>query len=513
MTKINPKLLVVDDQPKNLITYERLLEDLDLTIIKASSGMEALSLILNHEFFLILMDVNMPDMDGIETASLIRGNKTTAQLPIIFITAIGRNEKFELDGYQTGAVDFMTKPIVDYILQSKVNIFKELYLKQKELKIERDNAENARKVKSEFLANMSHEIRTPMNGILGATQLLLDETNPKEAKSLLEMVYHSANSLMVIINDILDLSKLEAGKIEIENISLDLKRIINDVITLVEGSAEKKGLTLKTSYSSHEVPYVIGDPTRIRQILLNLLSNAIKFTKAGNVEVRLNIEPLDRDKVYVTLHVTDTGIGIPENKLTTIFQSFSQADESTTRKFGGTGLGMTISKQLAELMKGELTLKSKVDIGSTFSLKLPMMITTKKLLDRKTSAPALKRNYQKRILLAEDNKINAVIAVKVLNKLGIEVQVVENGLLAVEQYNNNFDLVLLDMQMPVMDGVTATKELIQRGCTAPIVALTANAMEQDKLICKEAGMADFISKPFKPKDIVLTLDKYLGAYS
>jgi len=511
-----PKILAVDDDYKNLLVYERLLEELDIEVICAKSGEEALALLLSNEFFLIIMDVNMPGMDGFETAELIRGNKKTSKIPIVFASAMGESGKNSFSWEKTGAVDYLSKPIDPSALSAKTRIFKELYLQKKELeeaweaasKAQKE-AEHAVKIKGEFLANMSHEIRTPMNGILGASQLLLEGVEPNELKNLLGIIYHSADSLLTIINDILDLSKLEAGKVDIEYLAIDLKRLINDVIALLEVKADEKKLDLKVTLPPGQLPFFIGDSTRIRQILLNLISNAIKFTHKGSIEIKLSFQPIvNTDQQLVKIDVIDTGIGIPKDKQAYIFESFTQADESTTRKYGGTGLGMTISLKLAKLMQGDLSLVSEVAKGSTFSLNLPMKSSNEGLIQPSLSKEALSRNYQKKILLAEDVKVNAIIAVKFLNKLGIEVDTAENGLKALELWNDQHDLILMDMNMPEMGGLEATKALIEKGCTIPIVALSAGVMEEERNRCLANGMKGFIEKPIRKPALIKELDRY-----
>lgn len=531
MIEQSSKILIVDDEPKNLFALEAILSEIGgIEIVQASSGQEALLKILKGKYFLILMDVQMPDMDGFETASLIFKNKKTQHIPIIFLTAISRSDEFVFKGYESGAVDYLTKPLNEKILLCKVLVFKELSDKQfsleKEIaerkKIEADliqakdealqaksEAEKAAQIKSEFLANMSHEIRTPMNGIMGAAQLLLDELKEKENRNLTEMVYQSAASLLTIINDILDLSKLEAGKIDLESISIDMKRLIQDVVDLMEIKAEEKGFSLKVKYPANNDLYYMGDPTRIKQILLNLVSNAIKFTEKGFVEIQVEYKAIESRQCQVAIHVMDTGIGIAADKLDAIFQSFTQADSSTSRRFGGTGLGMTISKRLAELMKGTLTVESELGKGSKFTFELMMDSTHEKYTDKSTTAEKLKRNYQKKVLMAEDNKVNRVLAERLLAKLGLEVICAEDGQQALDLFDNKCDVVMMDVNMPVMDGLEATRKLIQNGCTVPILAITASVMESDIKECKDAGMIGVITKPFIRKVLVSELDRFL----
>jgi two-component system, sensor histidine kinase len=456
------------------------------------------------------MDVEMPEMDGFETATTILDNPATSHIPIIFITAV-RNPEYETKAYACGAVDFLTKPINSEIMRSKISVFLSVHNTKNQLAIEKQKALDAVKTKGEFLANMSHEIRTPMNGVIGTIDLLMDTETNEEQHSLLKMASDSGYSLLTIINDILDLSKLEAGKIEIEKIPVNLTAIAGEVLALMEVNANNKNIDLKINYTESLKQKVhLGDSTRIKQVLLNLVSNAVKFTEKGLVEINLKSESKEDGVDVVSFSIKDTGIGIPEEKLESIFESFSQADRSTTRKFGGTGLGMTISKSLTKLMNGELTVSSEVGKGSCFTFALPLELSSKSISDSKQDRKALQRNYNKKILLAEDNKINTTIAKKVLKKLGIQVETAQNGKIAVEKYDDSIDLILMDMQMPIMDGIQATVNLIENGCTVPIIALTANAMKEHYDKCKEVGMRGLIAKPFKQEDLIVELDKYLS---
>lgn len=502
-----PKILIVDDNENNLFVYHSLLNTYDFDIHEALSGEIAIDIAQNNDIFLILMDIEMPGMDGFETTIKLLDDPNTSTIPIIFITS-AKNDEYEMKAYACGAADFLTKPIQQEKLQSKISIFLSLHNMRHELQIEKEKALEAVKAKGEFLANMSHEIRTPMNGIIGTIGLLLDGETTTEQNELLQMASHSGYSLLTIINDILDLSKLEAGMINIENIEINLTHIVKDAVALMEIKANEGGIDLKVNYDSENL-YHMGDSTRIRQVLLNLMSNAIKFTEKGWVEIKLECHKKSDTEQDVIFKVTDTGIGIPPDKLNSIFESFSQADVSTTRKFGGTGLGMTISLSLAKMMNGEITVESEVNKGSCFTFKLPLKLSTNKIHNKKELKKELARQYNKKVLLAEDNKINIVIAVKVLKKLGLEVDVAKNGKLAVEMFNNDYDIVLMDMQMPVMDGIEATKRIIETGSKTPIIALTANVMQEHVDLCLKAGMQGLIPKPFKQENLIKELDKHL----
>ena len=383
----------------------------------------------------------------------------------------------------------------------------ELDLAKKELEV----AEKTARLKQQFMANMSHEIRTPMNAIVGMTNLLLEQHPPAGQLKYLNAIRQSADNLLVIINDILDLSKLEAGKIEIEHIPFSLTEILNNVRDILNIKAEEKGLELRTEIDAQLPLYLNSDPTRLTQILLNLAGNAVKFTEKGFVELRVTQLEDRGEKCRLRFDVEDTGIGIAPEYVDQIFESFTQAGSDTARKYGGTGLGLTISKQLADLMGGTILVHSEKGKGTIFSVEF-VLEKAERLPASSTEEVAdavLEAQLQKaRILLVEDNAFNQMVAEDTLQSLfpGISITTANNGSEAVEALRKEmFDLVLMDIQMPVMDGIAATKairhELRQPQCSIPILAMTANVLKEDVAQYLAAGMNAYMSKPFKPAEL------------
>lgn len=389
-------------------------------------------------------------------------------------------------------------------------------LQNQDLKIAKEKAETAAQTKSRFLSNMSHEIRTPMNAIMGMLHLLKEDQPREDQKDHLDTMFFSAENLLVIINDILDFSKIEAGKMTFETRAFSLTEVIQRIYKSLQPKAKEKGLIFQVDQAESMPDYLIGDPTRLSQVLLNLLNNGIKFTDAGRVLLQIKI--LDRTAEKVKLHflVKDTGIGIPLEKQALIFDSFSQADNGTTRAHGGTGLGLAITKRLLEMQGAEIHLESQPDQGSQFSFELSFPIapqSNNKLSKKdKTLRNAVLPKLGK-VLIVEDNLFNIKVLEKMFARWKVEIDLAENGAEALEQIKNNeYSLVLMDLQMPVMDGYRAT-EIIRSWPAAkyqqlPIIALSASAMDEFRQRAFAVGMNDYITKPFIPKELFQTIERY-----
>lgn len=381
-----------------------------------------------------------------------------------------------------------------------------------------DEAELVRlqKAKEQFLANMSHEIRTPINGIVGMANLLGQNPSPVERETYLNAIKHSAENLTVIINDILDLAAIESGKLKFEKIGFNLRDILPSLISTFTYQAREKRIAVEYQIDDNLNKILMGDPVRLNQILINLISNAVKFTHTGSIKVICSAEKEQKGVCLVRIEVVDTGVGIPQEKLNTIFESFSQADASVTRKYGGTGLGLTIVKQLVELQKGSITVKSKEHVGSSFIVHIPYTIGKPSAISLPKNAKALTKANASQlfVLLVEDNDINRLYAKSILKNWNCYTETAENGLVAIEKIKNQeYDIVLMDIQMPVMDGYETTKAIrlmeSPKG-NVPIVALTANATKADVEKCIAAGMNDYLPKPFTPDDLYRKLFKDLN---
>jgi len=535
MSNANDSLiLIVDDNANNLQVLGNILSTKGFKIALASNGQEALDFVEKQIPDLIFLDIMMPDMNGFEVCEKLKKNEKAKDIPIIFLSALS-NPTNKVKAFEVGGVDYITKPFnmseviaranahlklkvtQEECVKTNVRLFKEIGERQKleeELRRAKEIAEDSTRTKSEFLASMSHEIRTPMNGIIATAGLLKSTELDETQRDYIDIIDYSANNLLTIINDILDISKIEAGQITLESIDFNFHNVIYESVKLLKAKAEEKGIRLAGNIHQSVPLYAKGDPIRLKQIIINLMNNAIKFTQEGSVTVDIEtIESGQKQRKYL-IKIIDTGIGIPENAKDKIFNDYAQADPATTRLYGGTGLGLSISKKLVELMNGEIGFESKENEGSTFWFTCIFDIGKEPPYDLEYSAPGQNGNLNKLyVLVAEDNLVNQKVAIATLKKMGCRIEIADNGQIAYDLHRiNRYDVILMDIQMPVMDGFESTKlirdyEKQQRfEKKVKIIAMTANAMKEDRQRCLDGGMDEYISKPFKVLELSKILD-------
>jgi len=522
----NYKILIVDDRPENLLTLEGILESPDLTIIKANSGNEALGLLLEHKFALVLLDVQMPGMDGFETAEIMRSNEKTKNVPIIFITAISKQRRHIFKGYDTGAVDYLYKPLDLEILKSKIKAFIEFFKHKQaleetteklsktvtELEKAKSIAEEATKVKSKFLASMSHEIRTPLNGIIGMADLGLMDNDLTDLQSeRFSDIKNSGQTLLEIINDILDLSKIEAEKLELEEIELSLRTLVEKIFNTINITAYENGDELICNIDPDIPDTVIGDPLRLRQILLNLLNNAIKFTKNGTVCLNIKMIDFVEEQLRIQFEVVDSGIGINTELAHSLFESYSQASLATTRKHGGTGLGLNISQSLVKKMGGNIQVESEEGKGSRFFFTLNLITGNQ---DEHACKLELTKPHKDYRLLIIDNLPKTIDSIKTqLDYWELKSESALNLEDAKEKIQkSDFDLIFLSFELGGLSGDEIMENLKEEFPDKKfrIVFLTPlkSKIEVDKL--KKTKMHTFMLKPVIQNRLKQVLDATLG---
>ena len=509
-------VLLIDDNDITRTLLVSILEKAAYKVVISCCTEETLKKLRTLTPDIILLDVMMPGMNGFSFCRKLKKDPKYQDIPVIFLTSLSQQTDI-VKGFDAGGQDYIIKPFNQQELLARVRTHIHLHDTLLENKRLSRLALDASRSKSEFLASMSHEIRTPLNSIIGMAEVLADTTLSDEQREYVRISRSAGENLLEIINDILDLSKIEAGQTELEAIDFDLPTLLESVTTMVSLRAGEQETTISTRIDGDVPFYLNGDPTRLRQILLNLVGNAVKFTHKGRVELTVTTAAANRPNQKLLFTIKDNGIGIPADKQQLIFDSFTQADSLTTRKYGGTGLGLTICQKLLNIMQGRIWLTSQPEKGSTFFFTIPFQ---QALSPRPEISPTLQPArcellHSARVLLVDDNKDNCNLIRLYLQNTPFTLTTAGNGQEAVKTFcAEPFDLILMDIEMPVMDGYEATQKIRQweqrqNRPPVPIVALTAHAFIRFKKKCLDAGCSDFLTKPVKKAKLIETIAGHL----
>jgi signal transduction histidine kinase len=523
-------VLLIDDQAMiGEVVRRMLVGEQGIVFHYCNDSTKAMELALKIAPTVFLVDLMMPQIDGLTLVGHIRAEERLRDIPIIVLSTTDEPQ-VKADAFARGANDYIVKlpdrlellARIRHHSQGYINFldknaaFTALQESQKALEHAKEVAEAATRAKSDFLACMSHDIRTPMNAIIGMSDVLAESELKDEQRHHVRVLRSAGETLLNLINDILDFSKIEAGQLRLERIGFRLRDLVQDTVEIASVRAKEKGLPVRTEIAADAPDAIIGDPTRLRQILINLIGNATKFTDKGAVSVRIACDSSASDSVLLRFSVSDTGIGIPADKQAALFQKFMQVDSTTTRKYGGTGLGLAICRQLVEMMGGKIWVESEAGKGSTFHFTLPAArdAAAAEAPKKPSEISAGSEAEPRRILLADDSPENRLLILTYLKKTPHKVEACENGKLALELFKQDgWDLVLMDMQMPEMDGYSATREIRkwekERGRKpTPIVALTANALSEDEGKSREAGCTDHATKPIRKAKLLEIIAQY-----
>lgn len=512
------KILIVDDYIENINALKLLLAEKNADIFYALNANQALEMITQHDFGLLLLDVQMPETDGFELARIIRGVAKYRSLPIIFVTAHSQESTFVFEGYKTGAVDLLFKPLNPIVVKAKVRLFIEIaqqriLLQQqvKELEELRVQAQSANVAKSLFLANMSHEIRTPLSAVMGFAELASQENiSSSELSTCLSAIKRNGAHLMHLIDEVLDISKIEANKIEIHLSTFNLYEFLNDIKSTLHLKAQEKAITLDIENSPTNNQYYKSDITKIRQVLLNVIGNAIKFTpEKGHIIVKTLLQKLSDSSQNFKLKFTvkDTGIGLTPEQKNKLFKPFTQADSSTTKQFGGTGLGLFISREIAKNLGGDLNIvESEINKGTTFEVSFVIQRDETQINEIAVSKHHGSDFLNLNVLVVDDSEDNLMLIQMYLAKTNINLTVTDSAQKAIELCaRNQYDLVFMDIQMPTMDGHKATSILRAQGFKNKIIALTAHAISEEHDKCIKSGCDLVLTKPISQGKLLETI--------
>jgi signal transduction histidine kinase len=459
----------------------------------------------------VVSDLMMPGMDGIELCAQVRkvcAANTNSSTYFLLLSNVRDTENKTL-GLESGADDYVEKPFKPEELLARIKIGIRMLDARTALREARKKAEERSAAKSDAIAHLSHEIRNPMNAILGMSSLLLESELPVESMEMVQTIHSASEGLLHLLNDVLDISKVEAGKFELDTYEFDLESMIRDVVELSGIPAREKGISVTYGMPDEEIGLLMGDAKRLRQVLINLVSNGIKFTSHGSVHMGIQVEKNDRSYMRLAVRVVDTGIGIPEEKQGKLFEAFAQADVATQTRFGGTGLGLALSKQIVQMMGGELTLKSEEGRGTTFSFSILLGKSEnarRKQTPQSAYAPIIGGD-RLWVLVADDNIVNRKVASMMIKKLGANADTAEDGSeVLLKMKERYFDMILMDVEMPGLNGIETTR-IIRSGSMpmkneAPrIITFTGHAMKEDEPRYLEAGMDGVLTKPLRPEDL------------
>ncbi len=545
VVKRNELILLIDDAIENQKLFGKYLNTFGFEYIVASDGIDGIEAATNKSPDLILLDFMMPGMNGLVVCEKLKKIEATKDIPIIMITA-SLDTEILVHAFKKGVVDYITKPIQPLELQSRINthllLRKEIKARiqiESELKKQKDNLqflvkeqverleialekeEQSHAIKDEFLSNINHEIRTPMNSILGLGQVLQNSNLNQKQQRHIDLVVNSTKKLLLLLNSMLDFSKLEKGCMEINNNKFSLKDAINEVYSLKKFDIENN-VSFFINYSDNIKKFYLGDSKRIQQILINLLDNAIKFTNQGKITLDVISENIDKNNDYIYISVSDTGIGLDSQKIDFIFKSFTQLDSSSTRKYDGTGLGLAISQELAKLMEGTISVSSEKGKGAKFTLKVKMEFVDSMHLDKLLKNDNLEKHQNKhkistnkiKILVVDDSDANRYISEIILQSLGGETDFAQNGKEAVEMANiKKYDIIFMDCMMPILNGFDASKQIRNNEDSnnlnnVPIIALTGKSSIEDIEKSFIYGMNEHLVKPISKEAFHTILMKY-----
>jgi signal transduction histidine kinase/ActR/RegA family two-component response regulator len=525
-----PKVLIVNKNDSSINEIEALLSGSNIDLVKASSANEAIEYANRFEFALVMIEIAADDPEGIKIAEIIRREKKHKHLNILYLTDDCCETYYGKEFANTMAVDFIARSFIHGILKGKVesviiqyNQRKQLELEleqrkiiEKELKEAKRLEEEAVVAKKQFLSTMSHEIRTPLNAIINTINLLISDKPRKDQAEDMDVLKFSAENLLQLINEILDYSKIDAGKIEFEEIDFNVRKLIAGIQQSLQYGMVKNGIALEFKVDENVPTFLAGDSVRLAQIIFNLVGNALKFTEKGKVSFTASVYRDMDNYLKLKFTISDTGIGIPEDKQQYIFEAFTQASASTTREYGGTGLGLAITKMLVEKQGGTIEVKSKQNEGTTFSVFLKFKKSEKNQEEEKPhKTPEIHSLEGINVLVVEDNLINQNIVYRLLVKWNANADTAENGKIAVQKVrNNHYQLVLMDLHMPEMSGYEATQKIREMEGdyykTLPILAVTASAFAEDRKKICASGMNGYIIKPFHPAELNSKISRFLN---